>query len=744
MLIAILSSMIYAVPISIICAVHLFPLFCPDDPAVAPWIVAFFFLTLCAVFRHGSLKIRLIIAAAVIALSTGVFLAVDREERTEFFSERMWIGLLFLVSLTAYAAGELLSSFRVLRIITTVLAFAAGTYMLIRSIDPGAPTCTMLLITVLVTVIREVQQFWKKEGDTDGRRHVVSILPFIILIALFVVSGPTREEPYDWPIAHRLWQLAKDTATKIGQYFSSEDDLARRIGFSFENPTLAAKLSGNADSESLFTVSFTRKETPAINLGACGYNEFDGKTWSNSVGNDIIGRRQPFDYIESLGYMNMKGSDTVSDHMHVYNISVTYSNLNTKYTILPTKYLDSLTKGALFDTVPECGDTVFEDGQRGIGTYYGFGACVLNKNHTKFIELMADTGKPLPEDVWVHSVDEICLLNKPEFPYEDYLSYIESIRRNYYCEVNVSPELRTKLDTLYDGCESDYEKMIRLEAVLSRLKYSTSPGIIPEEVDSPEAFLDWFMLKNPRGYCNYFATVMVLLARAEGLPARYVEGFHVPPSSNGGTEVSNLNAHSWVEIYFEGFGFVSFDPTPGISHESVWQTTSERLEYLSSLSKGTLEAFTTGWESDEDPALLPVEEEPTGPSLALILIPTLMCALLFPAVIILYKIIIRHRFNKLSVDEKAVSLCHSNMRLLRFLGAKPAHGETLHEFAGREKEDIPAGLVDFISLYEVISYSDKTVGNDMLSALVRSNRDLSSYASGKRRIAYFFYSLFTG
>ena len=60
MLTSILSSMIYALPISVICAAQLFPLFCPEDAAAGPWIATAVFLAICAFFRHGSLKVRLI------------------------------------------------------------------------------------------------------------------------------------------------------------------------------------------------------------------------------------------------------------------------------------------------------------------------------------------------------------------------------------------------------------------------------------------------------------------------------------------------------------------------------------------------------------------------------------------------------------------------------------------------------------------------------------------------------------
>ncbi len=745
MLTSILSSMIYALPTSVICAAQLFPLFCPEGAAAGPWIATAVFLAVCAFFRHGSLKIRLIIGAAILALSAGIFFAVAEEDRAGFFAERLWILLVLLIILGAFIAGELLSAFRLLRIACAAVCLGIIVFLIIRGKDPGALTCAMLFTIILSVIISEVQHYWKKEGETDERKHMVSIIPFIFLCSVLVLCSPFSKDPYGWPVANRIWQFAKDTYTKISQFFSSDEDyMEATIGFSSGAPGISGKLSTDSAPKEMFTVSFTRKETPSLNLGACGYNEFDGHSWSNSAGESGIGRRHALDMIETRAALMNSGTRNITDHLRSVEVTVTYSNLNTRYALLPGKYMDGLSQGALLETKNDRDNIVFA-GKRGLGTSYGFSANMLNKNHKEFIDFLNGIHGSVSENEWYDTVSSVLLKRKSDYPYEEYLSYVQSIRENYYRNVQVSPELRERLDKLYDGCNGAYEKMLRVEAVLSRFTYTTSPGSIPEYVDSPEGFLDWFMLDNPMGYCSHFATAMVLLARAEGLPARYVEGFFVPSSSKGGTTVTDHNSHSWAEIYFEGFGFIPFDPTPGYASATIWQTASERSAYLSTLSKGSLEAFTTEWDDGDASGSQVEESEPeVKQSPALILIPTLMLALLFPASILLYREITKRRFNKLTLAQKSVALCHANMRLMRFLGAKMNVGETLREFAERREQDLPEGLTDFITIYEEISYSGRPLTDDMLFSLMRANRDLAGYASKKHRVAYFFYSLFTG
>ncbi|WP_379158686.1 DUF3488 and DUF4129 domain-containing transglutaminase family protein [Paenibacillus sp. sgz5001063] len=79
-------------------------------------------------------------------------------------------------------------------------------------------------------------------------------------------------------------------------------------------------------------------------------------------------------------------------------------------------------------------------------------------------------------------------------------------------------------------------------------------------------FVDDFLFVTKQGYCVHFATAMTILLRSSGIPARYVQGYgpgtlareSVPPRY----DVTQGDAHAWVEVYFPGTGWVPFDPTP--------------------------------------------------------------------------------------------------------------------------------------------------------------------------------------
>jgi transglutaminase-like putative cysteine protease len=81
--------------------------------------------------------------------------------------------------------------------------------------------------------------------------------------------------------------------------------------------------------------------------------------------------------------------------------------------------------------------------------------------------------------------------------------------------------------------------------------------------DPGERLVDCF-LHTKQGYCEYFATAMVMMLRELGIPSRYVLGY-LPgrEQEDGSLLVDRSAAHAWVEVFFPGHGWVQFDPTPG-------------------------------------------------------------------------------------------------------------------------------------------------------------------------------------
>lgn len=80
--------------------------------------------------------------------------------------------------------------------------------------------------------------------------------------------------------------------------------------------------------------------------------------------------------------------------------------------------------------------------------------------------------------------------------------------------------------------------------------------------DSTNALAD-FLLKTRRGFCQQFASAMAVMARIAGLPSRVAVGFtRGQPGPNHTFVITTRDAHAWPEIYFSGYGWLPFEPTP--------------------------------------------------------------------------------------------------------------------------------------------------------------------------------------
>ncbi len=110
------------------------------------------------------------------------------------------------------------------------------------------------------------------------------------------------------------------------------------------------------------------------------------------------------------------------------------------------------------------------------------------------------------------------------------------------------------------NAQTPYQKALTVQNWL-RANYHYRLDV--EEQDPNMDFVYRFLLGYEReGYCMHFASAMTVMCRILGLPARYVEGYLAEPNANGVAHVTGLQAHAWTEVYFAGFGWLVFDPTP--------------------------------------------------------------------------------------------------------------------------------------------------------------------------------------
>lgn len=273
-----------------------------------------------------------------------------------------------------------------------------------------------------------------------------------------------------------------------------------------------------------------------------------------------------------------------------------------------------------------------------------------------------------------------------------------------------------------------YDKVKLLERYLnSTYPYTNTPDL---SKGRSRDFVDRFLFEIKEGYCDYYSTAMAVMARSLGIPARWVKGYTpgasamaedmlnfpeelIDPDGAGEYTVRNSDAHSWVEIYFPGYGWIPFEPTAGFAlpvFAPEAEISTEPLpassdETASSLSGDSVMPRAIGWGA--------------GVIAAAILI-----AFLWANRQHLRKL---RRFTplgrQLDPNQKAVLEFERLIRFARRKGYSRSEHETAREMANRwiDKDKwLQKDLDSLLFLFEKAKYSGSRITEEELSSFSRT------------------------
>lgn len=153
------------------------------------------------------------------------------------------------------------------------------------------------------------------------------------------------------------------------------------------------------------------------------------------------------------------------------------------------------------------------------------------------------------------SVDRLRSVDDGETP--------EEILAQYAQPSVMTDRVRDLAPTLVEGAATRYDQVQAIQDWMGdRVEYSLEAPLAPEGVD----VVDHFLFEAEEGWCEQIASSLVVLARANGIPARLVTGF-VPGDRDpvtGRWIVRAREAHAWAEVWFPEVGWVAFDPTADV------------------------------------------------------------------------------------------------------------------------------------------------------------------------------------
>ena len=713
-----LYDILFTIPLSVMVSYRLYPILGMghEEGGLLLSGAAVIFSVIAALFRHLKADRRLMLSGVLAAALFSVILTRPVGEKLSFLQEHTWLLAALFTGVACFFVTVFLEHYIRIRI---GLAAAGCAALLIELFcgEKGNRLCVcMTLLYALITLVDTRERLQKKEGDYDPKRLTVSVSPFILIFFLLAGVVKIPDEPYDWAFVTRLWDGAKDTYAYLCERLSAGDlwDTGTPyIGFS-DRGAFGGNLRGL--EYTAMEISSHEESDEKLYLSGRTFDSFDGREWTKT--DDIEFDDRSLDTVESLAaVIGSVGEDDLPDLVKRVSVRVEYRGVHTTAMFLPPKSVP----GQEFDSdvvLTKGGDYAFLDKARSrkpfTAVYYR-----LNRDSDEFLYLL-ENHSGISEDAWEKARKRA---GDIRISYTDYLDYRRRVYDKYATSVELSPELTDYLDGYLKKAGTDIDKLKSIEAMLSEYAYSDSPGELPQELSCGSEFLDYFLLEKKEGYCSYFATSFVLLARAYGIPARYVQGFCVPMGIKRTARVSSVMAHAWPEAYIDGVGWIAFEPTPGMRSSAGWEIPTGQREKTDHHSVEN-DVVVSG---ENNAAPEGIQYAPKASQIGLFI---MIAAVTAFGLFLTSLIISRTRYYRMDERERTLFICHRCMEQLQRHRLAKADYETIPEYGLRLKEELPSESLFFLDIYDRIMYSgcevtmqDREDAGDCLISLKKALRD---------------------
>lgn len=638
------------------------------------------------------------------------------------------------IAIIACAVWHLVMCYRYVRIAAAVGISGVLLWCWFANIRLNRQCTAVLFGTLYYLAIYLVQDKWKKVTGPDREKnakagYMAFLSPFVLLLFLMLYVSPESEAPLEWhfvkemvrSVEHKLTSLRLNGPGKLTEDFSMEMD-----GLSEK-----AELQGSSVTapKVLFTMETEAASKTNIYLTGMVYRDFDGRKWGENVRSDSD---TVIDSLLTMGAVEFT-AEYSTDYIEMGSAHIAYESFHSNEEFQPFK--------SWRFTEPD--ETFGSNHYLGYGSEYDVGYLQLNLDNPVWYQLLTD-GFDMTEELWVN-INRRQFRENHTYSYAELTEYTDRIKSTYSEKTPVSAQLQEWLEqvTASDRDLSSVERLYRIENALAQFVYTRTPGEMPASVQTPSEFLDYFILNRQEGYCTYFATAFVLLARNEGYPARLVTGFCTPSRGEKKTEVTSNMAHAWPEVYFEGIGWIPFEPTPGYGE---YRYTPWTVRTSMSYSDADYAEYYKRREQEEEKRRLEEEAKAAEKKAAAasvdyreiiaVAVRTLVAVLLFlvfcAAAYMIQKLLLIRKFSYLTGNDKLSWLYKRNTELLNMLHIRRADNETLEEFADRlRQQNLPGALSQETMEHAV--YAGKEAQKADLEVLLSESEEILSYGRAKHK-----------
>lgn len=615
-----------------------------------------------------------------------------------------------------------------------------------------AAFCTLSVLSYIRLISFSKKRFNMLPENFSRGIAILCTIPLAVCMVAITLLIPKNPEPIKWTWLDQTIRRAQDLINDISNNFQEIDTEFFTLSDAGFNNKSTNRLGGPAWLNNKVVME-VKAERPAY-LRGTAYHSYEWSTWYNyspeNLGkvsyenqNDIMETFNAWAYIpiddlfpgmdeeDKLILEKFAQGELQKVLFPQYTMEVELKNISTRTvftplkSIFPIKYPD----GTALETLQGFYGTFITNTKLGNGSTYIVDYCQPMYGDPLLKKALNYSYRGLYKDAFYkqadyfmdfkHDIDldilsfmEIKMVNHEDENFDKFISAAsliflisrsEEIYKTYLQVMDDLPD-RVKLLALdiTKEAKTDYEKVIAIEQYLkNNYQYSLNPDIIPPDKD----LVDYFLFEEKEGYCTYFATAMTILLRTLGIPARYVEGYILPstPSEEGTYIVTNKYGHAWVEVYFEGFGWLTFEPTPSYSGLTDYISEQEYQQTMNYIEQSDLEDLSRYYQererpvkqdpSDINPEVVTEEKKATF-RLTWPMIAFISAGLLF-LVNYLASVIGKNKIARLAGGKKVMALFTNMVSWLSHISLSIKPGETVMEFAKR---------VDSLYYFETASF----------------------------------------
>lgn len=496
--------------------------------------IAFIFIIQGLFYSTSLFDIEWVLSFAEdIRLNIGYIFARDWHVLTTLFRTTLFLMLIWLMSYLLYYWFVTVKRIVVFSICTLVYIGMLDTFAVYNGNWAIVRTFLLALFAFGLTNLLKDSEKMQTTNiyKRDTWKWIVPIIAlplFALCVGLFV---PKTEGEWQDPISH------------VTSIFSSTND-----GSGTRGGIGAVRKVGYGDNDEQLGGSFEFDETPVfrVNSSTSRYfrveskEEYTGKGWLTEEDED------EGDWTHSTGLIRLNMTNREVDHIR------------------------------------EEVHVQFEENQEMDKVVYPYGVSHVHPDEGKaefLIQQARGLIRPIENDELTRLDDYTIDYNFPVF-YEEDLQTVDETQKHAMHHVytqlpdNLPERVSDLANSIIEGHDTQYEQVRAVERYFREedFTYETTDVPIPE---GDTDYVDQFLFDSQVGYCDNFSSAMVVLLRSQDIPTRWVKGFtggslldEQSPSGDGIYEVTNANAHSWVEVYFPEVGWVPFEPTIGFSGAS--------------------------------------------------------------------------------------------------------------------------------------------------------------------------------